>query len=309
MINNEVHGLIPPVDKPLDDILSKFSLEINELVKVGANIIKEDMNIAGEDEKLPGLMLLRNHIELLDSISILVKGSSIEPCKIILRTLLENLIYLEFLLEKDSERRSLAYIVWNTIQNLKGYEKLDPNTETGKQFRSKFKHDKYLLGMQIGYNEEEIEELKNNAQELLSLDKFKEANEEYKRLTTNGIKNPNWYNLFFMDSKVSIEVLANKLKLSGVYELLYRGWSRHTHANQIIQGKIKEGKNGISIQQIRYAKDSQMVTQYCLMVSIPIYKLYIEKRTPHYQEAFTNWIQSKQKVYHEMLNNDIITEL
>lgn len=93
-----VENFIPKTLSPdVERILEKFSSWIKEIVNFGSNIVLWDIqNAKGEDEILPPILFLRNLLEYCDACSILVKYSSIEPCNNLLRTILENFLYIEY---------------------------------------------------------------------------------------------------------------------------------------------------------------------------------------------------------------------
>jgi hypothetical protein len=93
----------------LDELLLQFSNGIDEVVNFGTHILKWEVNEAtGRDENIPVAMMLRHTLELTDSLSILGRHSSIDPCKPILRSILETLFGLEYILENDTRNRALA---------------------------------------------------------------------------------------------------------------------------------------------------------------------------------------------------------
>src|SRR5690349_8409285 len=80
------------------ELLSKFSILIDEFINFGTHVLKWELETAkGGDENIPISMMFRHLLELGDSISILVKNSSIDPCKLQLRGILEALLGLEYI--------------------------------------------------------------------------------------------------------------------------------------------------------------------------------------------------------------------
>ena len=82
--------IIPRIlDSNLEKVLEEFGTGIDQLVNFGSNIIAWDMEKKdGGDEDLPPILFLRNFIEEIDAISILVRKSSIDSCNNLLRTAL-----------------------------------------------------------------------------------------------------------------------------------------------------------------------------------------------------------------------------
>ncbi len=99
------------------------------------------------DEKIVLLLILRRVLELTDAISILIKKSSIDSCKILLRSLLETYFETEYLLSKESDKRSKCYIVWYLNQVLKLKYSFAPESKEGKLFYEAVNQDKFINRM------------------------------------------------------------------------------------------------------------------------------------------------------------------
>jgi len=269
-------------------LLKQLSDVINKLPEFGAEIIKWDFErTAGGDYLLPGILFLRNFIGLIDAISILIRNSSVEPCGALLRTALETQFNLEYLLSGDQKRKAYCFLVWNTHRNIKLYKKVDGESEQFRQLKSKYAKDRFLKVMDPIILDDLVKPLMVNAEDLLNLPDYKPIEEEYKR-TSSIIRNPNWFSLY--DGPKNIEELAAKSNFSGLYEGLYRSWSNTVHGTDIIQGKVShDQQKRAEIIQIRFPKDAQSMTLHCFNISIPIFRTFVENRTPQRLEDFNKW--------------------
>ncbi len=284
-----IKGVIPrELDSGVAELLDNFSRGIEECVNFGSHILNWDAKIKrGGDENFPPAMLFRHFLELIDSVSILVKNSSVDPCKLILRGALEVYFSLEYIFEKETKDRSMAFLVWHNHKNIKRYKSFDPNQEQGKQMQNSFNKDKLINGINLK-NNPKIQQSIANLERLLKTEKFQKGEAEYQRLKNAGEKNPPWYRLF--NGPKNIEELATRLNLAGLYEMFYRYWSGPTHGTDIIQGKAFENPSGgTDIIQIRYAKDAQAVTSQSMILLIKVFKLYISNRIPEKQQDFNSW--------------------
>jgi hypothetical protein len=82
-------------DDHLREILTQLALGLEQAVNFGTHILKWLAEIdTSERHRTVFIMLLRQYLELLDAVSILVRQSSIDPCKILLRSMFEILLYL-----------------------------------------------------------------------------------------------------------------------------------------------------------------------------------------------------------------------
>lgn len=301
-----VDDFIPRTQSPdVQRILDRFSSWLEEIVNYGSHIIAFDIEtVRGEDEILPPILFLRNFLEYTDACSILVKQSSIEPCNTILRTLLENFLYIEYLLEKQTYERSLCFIVWNAFENKKIFLSMDGKSDPYKRMETAYKKDK-LFHDQKPFVLPDIELRIRNNEKLLELGKYKSTVSEYIRTKKKLNRTPYWYNLF--DGPLNIEKLADRLGFNTYYEILYRGLSTSTHGTAIIQGKIAKNVNyGVDIHQIRLPIGAQTITTFCINLSTYLFKTYIHKRLPNEINEFNGWIKSIQPIFKALETKDLI---
>lgn len=276
-------------------ILDKLANGLEEFINFGSWILKWDTEkMHGGDENIPITMSFRHFIELTDSISILVRHSSIDPCKLLLRGALETYFGLEYLFEKDTDDRCMAFITWHFNQKIKTYKKLDPTTEQGRHFQKTL--DDHFTGSLLLKNNPNIPLAIQNWESLLQKPKYQKAQNEIQRLKSLKEKNPAWYRLF--DGPKNIEALAKHLKMSDWYEILYRHWSGPTHGTDIISGKLFSGGKGtVEIPQIRYIKDVQEVVQWTCSLSIKTFQTYINYRLPEKEDEYIKWYQTVKNFY------------
>lgn len=278
------------LDPDLEKILMKFSSELSQLVSFGVNILKWDLNSETKGEySIPAALLLRNYIELIDAISILLKTSSIDPCKPLLRVCLETLFYIEYLVNDDQVRRGLSFTVWKTHQNLKNYQKYDGESTAFKDTAAKYKKDRFMKNSEALIYDQSRKAILN-AKSLLELPQYKEINDEYLK-QNSARRNPAWYSLF--GGPKDVEQLAAHSQLHAMYEGFYRSWSNTSHGTDILQGKLSGDLDGrAEIVQIRYAKDAQEVTTIAFTLSITLFRTYIEKRIPEKKGLLDEWYLS-----------------
>lgn len=271
-------------------ILKKSSDVINEASQFGLKLIEWDTieNRIG-DEHLSPLLFLRNIIELTNSISLLVNSGSIEPAKIILRSLIECVFSLEYMLEDNSKNRALSYLVWHAHKDLNFLDKLNLQSQIGKQFRNELEKDKLLKQNDNNsfFQNPRIKIQKRINQELLATSHLKPIEEEYQR-TCSKFKNPNWYSLF--NGPKDINQLAKYLKLNASYEILFRGYSDNVHSTDNLKNKLILGDDGrISLSGIRSISNLNEVTQNSMNFVLLAYINFSKNRIPDKYPLFLEW--------------------
>ena len=206
------------------------------------------------DAAAPLLMSIRHALEVLDSISPLIRQGSADPAKIPLRALIESVFGIKYMLQEDLERRSMCFMVWHAHHRRNTYEKLDPRTERGKQFKAIIDADRVAGDMNLA-GIPDVTPAIENIDSLLSRPEYEEGEQEYQRLRASGRRNPSWYEFF--DGPRKVEQLARAVGMPAVYEVIYRAYSGQTHGTDIIHGKISSGGPGESrIVQLRWPEEA-----------------------------------------------------
>ncbi len=283
------------------EILKKSSEIINEASEFGIKLIEWDtMENRIGDEHLPPLLFLRNIIELTNSISILVNSGSIEPAKIILRSLIECVFSLEYMLENNSKNRALSYLVWQIHKDIYFLDKLNLESQMGKQFKNELEKDKLLK--QNNNNEffqsPGIKIQKRINEKLLSASHLKPIVEEYQK-TCSKFKNPNWYSLF--NGPKDINQLAKYIKLNASYELLFRGYSNNVHSTDNLKNKLILDEDGrMSLSGIRSISNLNEVTQNSINFVLLAYINFCKNRIPNKYHLFLNWYNCFTKKRNEI---------
>ncbi|QKZ13614.1 DUF5677 domain-containing protein [Spirosoma sp. KUDC1026] len=284
-----IDDIIPKEPDPhVKELVDKLGTVIDHFVDFGSNVLKWDTEVRRTDAyNTPVIMSFRHFLELVDSISILVKQSSIDPCKLILRGILETYISLSYMLEKDTEDRGMAFLVWHVHQQIKAWQRTDADSEMGKQIRSNLSKDQHVKNLIVPTDpraKKKIEAL----EALLREPAYQKAEEEYQRLRRLKEKNPPWYRFF--NGYSSIEELAKHLNCIGIYDVVYRRWSGPVHGTDVIVGKASIAADGSAeIFQIRHFGHLQEVTQWVMSLSLMVFELYINKRVANKKSDYIAW--------------------
>lgn len=286
------------IDKEVERILVYFHDQIRKLSDFGAEVLRWDLEKQrGGDALIPPMLFIRNQIEIIESISVLIKNSLADPCNSFLRSLLETHLYLEYILQEETEKRSLSFIVWNTHGIIQLIKKTDGTSEQAKRAKAIYKKDKFLKGSEFVTSKSDF--LSSN-ESLLAMDTFKEANEEFLRLKAQNGKTPNWFSMY--NGPKDIEQLADRIQLNGIYEGLYRSLSNSVHGTDIVRGKFSRGKEGdFLINQIRLPSEAEGVTMSCFNVAIMTFLTYVDKRIPEKKLEFEKWYLTIRDFHQSLL--------
>lgn len=278
-------------DENLIKLLSDFSLHIEEVVAFGSHILNWIGN-SGKllgDYDIPLTLGFRNALELIDSISILIKQSSIDPAKLQLRALLETLFVIRYITEKDSEIRGYNFMTCHFHEKITLYKQTDPTTQEGKQYLSEIKKDIFVSKMKTPT----ISDLNNrilNIENIFRNPKYLASEQEYRNIKKH--KKPVWYEFF--GGPKNIQKLAEHLKMNAMYNILYRSYSRNVHGMDIIDTKISKGQPGyMEILQIRAPHEVQPTCLLTISLSLDLYTTIIKHYIPGKIKDYGHWYKTE----------------
>jgi hypothetical protein len=296
---SEVDNILSRAKNKDQNSLCEFSNLIDSVVNFGTHLIKWEVEKELDDkENIVHILFLKNILELADGISILVKKSSIEPSKILLRSMLENFFQLEYLLEKDTENRAQCFIVWKLLKDVKFYEKLNLNTQEGKQFRAAFNNDKFIKNYNITSRFDYLEG-KATIDKLLKIPKHIPIIEEYRRAKLKN-KNLKWFSLH--DGPKNIAELATVLKHNNSYEIFYREFSENVHAvnNYGMKSYLNGDVTALKVQ-IRSAKDAKSIPLHTVNFLLLSLFCFCNKILPEKKLEVFDWHKEFTLLYPEVL--------
>ncbi len=284
------------IDSEISGLLINFSDLINEVVNYGTHILKwliEDSKDG--DEQIPLIMFFREMLEKADSISILIRNSSVDPAKVILRSLFELHLYISYLTENHFSDRSMAFLVWNTKNKIQINRAFYKENQESKNLQKQCENDDILFDSNILQDLPSPKLILDNLAALLKRPEYQKALKEFEKTKTRMKRNPTWYSLF--NGPSNIQQLASYLKISLLYEFVYRYWSGSVHSTDIINGKIVKSKNSIGdedkvsadIIQIRLPKDAQHVAAYTLILIIKTFNVIMETKISKNKVLYNAW--------------------
>lgn len=286
------------------DQLKEFSAVLDRTVDLGVAILEADFARGGDELDLPPILFLKNLISNIDGISVLVTSSIIEPCNTLLRTLLENFLSLEYLLEDNagSRQRSRNFMVWDFVERRKLVKKGDVNSLEHAHLAKKFKKDKRLYDSPV-MSFPMADKICERIDKGLNGETNRKTWLEYERTKKLKRKTPAWYSLF--NGPGSLEELAARVGYPALYEILYRGFSSSSHGNNIVPGKISfpDGPQ-VNLEPLRDKTQASSTVNHCLQISNLAFRTYLKKRVPIMKESYGAWVAYAYP-YSTQLNKEV----
>ncbi|AOM77392.1 DUF5677 domain-containing protein [Pedobacter steynii] len=284
--------------------LKELSSALDCTVDLGVALLEADFATGGNELDLPPILFLKNLISNIDGISVLVENSIMEPCNVLLRTLLENFFSLEYLLEDKagSGQRSRDFMVWDFVERRKWVKKGDVNSPEHGRLAKKFKQDKRLYDSPV-MSFPMADKICERIDKGLNGETYRETWLEYERTRKIKRKTPAWYSL--SNGPGSLEELAAKVGYPALYEILYRGFSSSSHGNNIVPGKISfpDGPQ-VNLEPLRDKTLAASTVNHCLQISNLAFRTYLKKRVPFMEKNYEEWVAYAYP-YSTQLNNEV----
>ena len=125
---------------------TKFSPFLQEVINYSTNLINRcQLSLEGIEGTPSSLIQLYYHsIQMADSIDELVSNGCVETASILHRSLLEAVVSVDYMIDDDFVDRSAAWLVFSYIELRNYLESFDPESDRGKEIKSKIKKDKIL---------------------------------------------------------------------------------------------------------------------------------------------------------------------
>ncbi|MGA2587182.1 MAG: DUF5677 domain-containing protein [Candidatus Aminicenantales bacterium] len=305
MPTKPINEFIPrEIDNPeVRSILVHISSLIEEVINYGSHVFRWGMDSIKEgDENVPAFLMYRNIFELIDSISVLIRNSCIEPCNILLRSLFESLLNINYLFEKDLKSRGMDFLVWKRHKKILSYRRFDPKDDLYIQYEKKKAKDKILKYMPSGVIpdiEERIEKLKK----LFELPSYKESSDEYERIKSTKGKPPrHWYSMHGGSNDVC--QLAEHLGFPALYEILYRSWSELVHGTDIMEDKFSiEGPGVVSFSQLRLPSEVPSIARMTITFGLAAIRTLTDHYMPERAKENAEWYLKEIKDSYLNLNS------
>ena len=223
-------------------------------------------------------LLTRHAIESLDGVSVLVSKGCSQSCQPLLRSALEAMLGVFYILQADSERRGLAYQLAHAHRKIKVYQHLDPTTEAGKQLRREIASDPSAEILN-GLPALDYPKMIAGLQGMFRQPQFQPIEAEWQRMKAAHPKkkDPEWYALF--GGPTTVQALATKVGLAAMYEFLYRYWSNEVHAGSAMEALgVMDGET--VVRPIRHPEELQQAVNFAGHFSLALARRIVEAYEP-----------------------------
>lgn len=225
------------------------------------------------------LLLVRHIMEMTDAVHLLLLASASRPAQLQLRSAFEAMLYLEFILERDSERRALAYAVGSRLHSLRFAKRLLEGSEARAQFVKEVEQDPLVTDEMLTSWIASPESVKA-AEDYLESELYRDVYAEFKK----SRKRIPWYSA--LEGKpTDLRALAIHLDRGGQYILL-DGWSRTVHPDTIPTQIDAADREERRVRTLRDGGDiGNCAASACRLLDMAL-ELVLERYRPGELDAF-----------------------
>ncbi len=297
--HDDVKKIIEQASYVLDSIITRFGEVENEMT-IGISRIDDFVDTVI-------ILFIRKIMEQLDSINVLYSVSLFEPAQIILRSLIENIVGLEFILKEDTQKRAAAYYLEHHYQELDKSEiYFDAESEYGKLIIAQKGRDEF---------DKDCKKLEKKRQALERLIKSKAVFQETdiarkKKLADKKKHSRNkkkvhiqWYEV--CSNTTSIYGLMKETGYEKYYDGIYGGLSFESHGLNATMG-MDVDKNGFLLKLIRNPEGGGTTFELACAFSIGVlHKIYqyLEDGTDEmaeFKDFFKDFVKKRDIASHNL---------
>lgn len=293
----------------LNENFSEILIVLRDVVNYGSNLVPRcfvSSNRRLEDAIVLGV-LVRQAIAMFDAIEILISNAAVYPCHLQTRAIFEVSLYLEWILQKDTERRAKYFYVANVRQErvwaMRTQTGSSENVSYGKvmePFGNLFPETTKQLATQ---SQEYLREIDR----ILAQASFEDIDKDIEtcRAKRKTPYDPPWYAPL---GPRSIRQLAKDLKRLHEYELIYGPSSEVMHSTSH-KHHVKFSQGNIHFTPIRYLEGIDTIIRFSMATMLKIYKTvlghYREGELPNFGKKYLDdWQQAFMGIKSVTYKND-----
>lgn len=253
------------------------------IIKYGELINEITARTSAQDEFVDTVicLFLRKIMEQLDALNILIDAGAFSPMQVIVRTLLENTVGLEFILKEDTRKRAAAYYLEQHYKEIETGEKLFARKS------EKSKNAIKLLGeAQFTEDSKRFQRKKDAFQHLIDTNElFKEVADAREKAIESKRKywkkkkrkNINKIHIQWYEIGTNVQNFREMMRETGhekYYEGIYGGLSYEIHALNAARA-IQAVADGLYLQRIRNPQNGGNIFAFvCDFSLIALDKVY-----------------------------------
>jgi len=273
---NEFRGLLDR-EKVLADVHRAFSPQLDlvrDLTNYGTNLIPRCFTSSDHDLKdvvLIGI-LLRQAVAMLDGIELLLSNGAVYAAGLQARALFEASVYIDWILQADTERKATYYYVHNVRRQRRWAERLSPGSPEAAAFAAAMPPN--FASLRNPKAQEQARKTLEDVRRVLSQPTFAAANAAFDRCARkNGKGDRAWYVPLGMRS---VSALVKAVGRTAEYLVFYAAWSETMHSSSYAQ-HVQIGKERVTFEPLRHLSQFDQLFRSVVAIALGTYRRVLEQ--------------------------------
>ena len=297
--NDKVKKIIEQASCVLDSVITRFG-EIENEMTMGTSRIDDFVDTVI-------VLFIRKIMEQLDSINVLYSVSLFEPAQIILRSLIENIVGLEFILKDDTQKRAAAYYLEHHYQELDKSEiYFNAESEYGKLIIAQKGKDEFDNDCKkLEKKRQALERLIKSKTVFQETDIARKEKLDAKKKQSRKKKKVyiQWYEV--CSNITNIYGLMKETGYEKYYDAIYGGLSFESHGLNATMG-INVDEDGYSLKWIRNPESGGSTFELACNFSVGLlYKIYQylgdgESEIAEFKVFFEDYVKKRDIASHNL---------
>ena len=181
------------------------------------------------------LMMFHDTLAKTDAVSVMVRARTAEPAKLQVRSIVEAMLCVEYLLREQDDVLARSYMLFEAIKNMKALLESKEDTDQ-RNLKDSFAHkDDISQFIELDLEEEQIESQIERLDRKILNPKFGKI--VYEIYNNKGCRN--WYTVF--GGPQNLKELAKEVRLLSYYNAFYSHFSSSMHASDSLKGMFYDG--------------------------------------------------------------------
>lgn len=257
-----------------------------ELCAYGSNLLLRCFR--ERDNKLEDAILIgclfRQFLMHLDAVHVLLSKGCGDAALIHLRAMLEEEIYLNWLVKEQTPLRAKHFYVWNLRKRRRSNLVADPSTNEAKdataQAGSDF--DSVITALQTPAMHASCSQENANIDAILADPELAKIDHAFEALRKGKVYDVEWYKPCGATSVASI---ARNVGMAAHYRFFYSKWSELMHSSGFFDHVWVDDK-GASVEQVRDVEEIANAISMAASMAQGLFHLFIRRYRPGEQDSF-----------------------
>ena len=253
---------------------------LQELCAYGSNLLlrcfRERENKL-EDAILIG-SLFRQFLTHLDATSVLLSKGCGDAALLHLRAMLEEEIYLNWLVKEQTPLRTKYFYVWNLRKRRRSNRMVDPTTDEAKTAKATVGRDfeGVITALQTVEHQAEFSRQNANIDMILADPELAKIDRAFEALRKGKPYDVEWFKPCGVSS---IAAIARDVKMGAHYRFFYSKWSELMHSSGFFD-HIWVDDQGASVEQIRDVEEIANAISMSVSIAQGVFRLFIRRNRP-----------------------------